>query len=122
MPLKECMKKKKPYMVHEEAIGGVDGCPSSQPFLHCEKGLCEQDDKGRSSTWTSLCTYCWNQPMPAPDDIPKQCCRCKISGVPLMKSANEYCHCCNSDCDGTQCKWRYEDDVRKLLEEVEESK
>lgn len=35
--------------------------------------------------------------------------------------ANEYCHCCNSDCDGTQCKWRYEDDVRKLLEEVEES-
>lgn len=36
--------------------------------------------------------------------------------------ANEYCHCCNSDCDGTQCKWRYEDDVRKLLEEVEESK
>lgn len=36
--------------------------------------------------------------------------------------ANEYCHCCNSDCDGTQCKWRYEDDVRKLLEEVEEPK
>ena len=63
MTLKECMKKKKPYMVHEEAIGGVDGCPSSQPFLHCEKGLCEQDDKGRGSTWTSLCTYCWNQPM-----------------------------------------------------------
>ena len=29
--------------------------------------------------------------------------------------ANEYCHCCNSDCDGTQCKWRYEDDVKKLL-------
>ena len=28
--------------------------------------------------------------------------------------ANEYCHCCNSDCDGTQCKWRYEDDVKKL--------
>ena len=56
MTLKECMKKKKPYMVHEEAIGGVDGCPSSQPFLHCEKGLCEQDDKGRGSTWTSLCT------------------------------------------------------------------
>lgn len=56
MTLKECMKKKKPYMVHEEAIGGVDGCPSSQPFLHCEKGLCEQDDKGRGSTWTSLCS------------------------------------------------------------------
>lgn len=36
--------------------------------------------------------------------------------------ANEYCHCCNSNCDGSQCKWRYEDDVRKLLEEVEESK
>lgn len=32
--------------------------------------------------------------------------------------ANEYCHCCNSDCDGTQCKWRYEDDVKKLLGEV----
>lgn len=54
MTLKECMKKKKPYMVHEEAIGGVDGCPSSQPFLHCEKGLCEQGDKGRGSTWTSF--------------------------------------------------------------------
>lgn len=98
MTLKECMKKKKPYMVHEEAIGGVDGCPSSQPFLHCEKGLCEQDDKGRGSTWTSLCTYCWNQPMPAPDDIPKHCCRCKISGVPLMKSANGGLYC--ADCAG----------------------
>lgn len=85
MTLKECMKKKKPYMVHEEAIGGVDGCPSSQPFLHCEKGLCEQDDKGRGSTWTSLCTYCWNQPMPAPDDMPKQCCRCNIKGERIMK-------------------------------------
>lgn len=32
--------------------------------------------------------------------------------------ANEYCRCCNSDCDGTQCKWRYEDDVEKLLGEA----
>lgn len=84
MTLKECMQKKKPYMVHEEAIGGVDGCPSSQPFLHCEKGLCEQDDKGRGST--------------APDDIPKQCCHCKISGVPLMRAASGGLYC--ADCAG----------------------
>lgn len=30
--------------------------------------------------------------------------------------ANEYCQFCNSDCDGSQCKWRYEDDVKKMLE------
>lgn len=35
--------------------------------------------------------------------------------------ANEYCHCCNSDCDGSQCKWRYKDDVEKLLKEAKES-
>lgn len=33
--------------------------------------------------------------------------------------ANEYCQCCNSDCDGSQCKWRYEDDVKKLLKTKE---
>lgn len=43
-------------------------------------------------------TYCWNQPMPAPDDIPKQCCRCKISGVPLMRSASGGLYC--ADCAG----------------------
>mgnify|MGYP004658413703 CR=1 FL=1 len=37
----------------------------------------------------------------------------------LKKVANEYCQCCNSDCDGSQCKWRYEDNVRKLLKTKE---
>ena len=37
--------------------------------------------------------------------------------------AREYCDYCDRDCDcDGQCKWRYKDDVRKLLEEVEESK
>lgn len=97
MTLKECMKKKKPYMVHEKAIGGVDGCPSSQPFLHC-KGLCEQDDKGRGSTWTRLCSDCWEQEMPAPDDLPQRCDHCGISDVPLMKSASGGLYC--ADCAG----------------------
>ena len=39
MTLKECMKKKKPYMVHEEAIGCVsrttrDGAAHGQVFAH----------------------------------------------------------------------------------------
>lgn len=34
--------------------------------------------------------------------------------------AREYCDYCDRDCDcDGQCKWRYKDDVKKLLGEVE---
>lgn len=35
MTLKECMKKKKPYMVHEEAISGVPLMKSANGGLYC---------------------------------------------------------------------------------------
>lgn len=35
--------------------------------------------------------------------------------------ANEYCQCCNSDCDGSHCEWRYKDAVDKLLRRLEKS-
>ena len=36
--------------------------------------------------------------------------------------AREYCDYCDRDCDcDGQCKWRYEDDVEKLLKEAKES-
>lgn len=37
--------------------------------------------------------------------------------------AREYCNYCDRDCDcDGQCKWRYEDDVKKLLNPVEDSR
>lgn len=36
--------------------------------------------------------------------------------------AREYCDYCDRDCDcDGQCKWRYEDDVEKLLKETKEA-
>jgi hypothetical protein len=68
MTYKEKLQKEYPEKVHDQAVGGCDGCPHTHGYCDFSNTLCGKE--GRSNIYWEhhKCTKCWNQTIPGTEE------------------------------------------------------